>query len=439
MDVSVFGLGYVGSVTAACLARSGHQVIGVDVNPDKVAAINAGRAPLIEPGLAALIAENVAAGRLTAVTDPAEAVRRSEVGLICVGTPGVGHGRPDVDSVERIGQQIGRAVDTRAVPFTVVLRSTVLPGTTDRVLLPALRDGAGAHASRVRVAMNPEFMREGTAIADFDNPPFVLVGSHDEGAIAVVRSVYADVRASFIQTTTRTAECVKYASNAYHGLKVCFANELARVFDALGADADEAARIFLMDHKLNVSEAYLKPGFAFGGSCLPKDVRALLWAARANEIEVPLLSSILPSNAGQVASAVEAVLATHKKRVGVIGLAFKAETDDLRESPMVSLVETLIGKGCDVRVLDRAIAMARLVGANRQYIETEIPHITTLLCDDPMALAEHADVLVVGTLSDDARAVLQQVRPDCHVIDLTRKAPLPAARTRTGFEVCVPS
>jgi GDP-mannose 6-dehydrogenase len=437
MDICVFGLGYVGCVSAACLARAGHHVIGVDINPEKVSAIAEGRAPLVEPGLSELVADGLASGRLSATVDGVDAIRRSRLAIICVGTPSTNHGRPDVDGVERIGQEIGEAVRGRAEPLTVVLRSTVLPGTTERVLVPAIRAGAGGDAAVVHVAMNPEFMREGTSIADFDAPPFVLIGTEDAVADADVRELYATVDAPVVTTNTRTAECVKYASNAYHGLKVCFANELARIFDALGADANEAARVFMMDHKLNISEAYLRPGFAFGGSCLPKDVRALLWAARSNDIEVPVLSAILPSNTGQVASAIDAVLATHKKRVGILGLAFKADTDDMRESPLVALTEALIGKGCHLRILDRSVATARLVGANRRYIETEIPHLTMLLCEDVDEMASHAEVLIVGTLTDDARAVLARRSADCTVIDLTRRAHV--SRSAAGAPECVAS
>ena len=438
MNVSVFGLGYVGTVTAACLARAGHRVIGVDVNAEKVAMINAAHAPIVEPGLAELLADVVGHGRLTATTSVADAVRHSEVALICVGTPSLRHGRPDVDAIARVGQQIGKALDQRAVPFTVVLRSTVLPGTTERVLVPALRETAGPHAMRLRVAVNPEFMREGSSLQDFDHPPMVLVGSADRAAIDVVQLLYRDVKAPFVATNVRSAEFAKFASNAFHGLKVCFANEMADLCTALGADANEVSRIFLMDRKLNVSEAYLRPGFAFGGSCLPKDLRALVWAARANDVEMPMLSAILPSNEAQVRGAVEAVLRTHKRRVGVVGLAFKPGTDDLRESPVVALVESLIGKGCDVRVLDRNVAIARLMGANRRYIETEIPHIASLLCDSVEAIVAHAEVLVISSVTEDAAAARAAAGPQHTIIDLTRGAiGQVTVGTGTGAEACV--
>jgi GDP-mannose 6-dehydrogenase len=422
MNVSVFGLGYVGCVTAACLARNGHTVVGLDVNGDKVAMINEGRAPIVEPGLGELIQEVVAAKRLRATTDLADAVAHSSIGLICVGTPGVGGGQPSLDAVARIGREVGRVLRDRrgqTEPLALVLRSTALPGTTETVLLPALRAEAGPHAA-FRIAVNPEFMREGASLRDFDHPPFVLVGCDDRRMAALMRTLYAGVKAQVVRTSIRTAELVKYASNAYHGLKVAFANEMGDLADALGADGREVMRVFALDRKLNVSSAYLRPGFAFGGSCLPKDIRALLWAGRVHDVETPVLGSILPSNESQIRSAIDRVLALGRRRVGVVGLAFKPDTDDLRESPVVRLVEALIGKGLDVRVLDRNVSIARLVGANRQYIETEIPHIATLLCGGPDELAAHAETIVIGSESDDAKRVLELAMSAQGVVDLTR-------------------
>ncbi len=421
MRVSVFGLGYVGCVTAACVAKAGHDVIGVDVNAEKVAMINTATPPVVEPGLAELLGRVVGAKRLRATTSSEEAIAASDVSLICVGTPSRTNGQLDVDAVVRTGQRIGESLQRRAEPHTVVLRSTVLPGTTERSLVPALLAGAGGRAA-MRVAVNPEFMREGSSLTDFARPPFTLVGCGDTATASLLRVLYEGVEAPFVHTTIRTAEMVKYAANAFHALKVCFANEVADACAALGADAHEVVRVFLMDRKLNVSEAYLRPGFAFGGSCLPKDLRALLHSARAADVSLPLLSAILPSNEAQVRRGAEAVLATRRQRIGVVGLAFKAGTDDLRESPMVALVETLIGKGCDVRILDRNVAVARLIGANRRYIEEEIPHIASLMCPSVEALLAHAQVLVIGNASDDAARVLAETSPEHVVIDLTRGA-----------------
>ncbi len=423
MRVDVFGLGYVGSVTAACLAKAGHEVIGVDIDDAKVAMVNAGASPVVEPGLGALVAEVVAARRLRATTSTPEAVRNAAIGLICVGTPGRASGQLQVDALKRVALEIGEALADRDDPYTLVLRSTVLPGTTERVLVPAVHAGAGRDlGSTLRIAVNPEFMREGSALRDFARPPLTVVGCVDPGTAAVLRSLFAEVEAPFVHTAVRTAEMVKYIANAFHALKVCFANEIGDVCAALGADAQEAMRLFLMDRKLNVSEAYLRPGFAFGGSCLPKDLRALVYAARAADVSLPLLSAILPSNEGQIRRAVEAVLETRRRRIGVVGLAFKPETDDLRESPMVTLVEALIGKGCDVRIFDPNVAVARLRGANRRYIEEEIPHIASLLSDSVETLVAHAEVLVIANTSDEAARALGAAGPHHIVVDLTRGA-----------------
>ncbi len=422
MNVTVFGLGYVGCVTAACMARAGHRVVGVDVSPEKVNLILAGRAPIVEAGLDELLAEVVAGGRLTATTDGRTAVEQSDLALVCVGTPSQGHGGPDVEAIGRVGIEIGRAVGGRQGRFAVVLRSTVLPGTIERVLAPALREGAEGGPMDFRVAMNPEFMREGSSLHDFDHPPFVIVGCDDPDTAAQVEALYHGVDAPFVHTALRTAELVKYASNAYHGLKVCFANEMGDLCAAFGADPVEVMRIFALDRKLNVSDAYLKPGFAFGGSCLPKDVRALLWAARDRHLEVPLLSAILPSNERQVKTAIDAVLETRKRHVAVAGLAFKPGTDDLRESPVVALVEALIGKGCHLRILDRNVSIAKLMGSNRRYIEREIPHLASLLCESVDALVADAEVLVIGGASRDAARALVAAPAGCVIVDLTRGA-----------------
>ena len=305
----------------------------------------------------------------------------------------------------------------------MVLRSTVLPGTTERVLLPALLAGTGEeYGPSMRVAVNPEFMREGSSLRDFAHPPFTLVGCDDAETVSLLRSLYSGVESPFVRTGLKTAEMVKYVSNAFHALKVCFANEIGDVCKALGIDTQEVMRVFLLDRKLNVSEAYLRPGFAFGGSCLSKDLKALIYAARTADVPLPLLSGVLPSNESQIRRGVEAVLETKRRRVGVIGLSFKPGTDDLRESPMVALVETLIGKGCQVRILDRNVSIARLVGANRRYIEEEIPHIASLMCEDIQTLLAHAEVLVIGNADEEALSALRAVGPNQIVIDLTRDA-----------------
>jgi GDP-mannose 6-dehydrogenase len=420
MRVSVFGLGYVGCVTAACLAKAGHQVIGVDINPDKVAMINAGTSPLVEPGLGELLTEVTAVGQLRSTTSADEAIFESDLALICVGTPSRDNGQLDVDAIRRVAEEIGHRLRQRPKAYTVVLRSTVLPGTTESIIVPALRGAAASDLRDLTVAVNPEFMREGSSLRDFAQPPLTLVGSDSPHAGSLLRGLYAQVDAPFVQTSIRSAEMAKYVSNAFHALKIAFANEIGDLCEALGVDTGEVMRVFLMDRKLNISEAYLRPGFAFGGSCLPKDLRALTHAARSADLALPLLSQILPSNDRQIQQGVGRVLATRRRRIGVLGLAFKPGTDDLRESPMVLLVEALIGKGCDVRILDRGVSIARLGGANRRYIEEEIPHIASLMCDTSEDLLTHAEVLVVGNTDQQARQALATARPDQLVIDLSR-------------------
>jgi len=400
----------------------------VDVNEEKVRMINGAASPLVEPGLAELLAEMVGTRQLRATTSTPEAVANSVVSLICVGTPGRGNGQLDVRTIVQVGRAIGEALAGGEQPHTVVLRSTVLPGVTEGVLLPAVLSGAGPAArTRLRVAVNPEFMREGSSLNDFAAPPFTLVGCDDPETTGLLRSLYSGVGAPFVHTPVKTAEMVKYVANAFHALKVCFANEIGDVCAAMDVDAQEVMRIVLMDRKLSVSEAYLRPGFAFGGSCLPKDLRALLHAARAADVSPPVLSAILPSNEAEIRRGVDAVLETRKRRVGVVGLTFKPGTDDLRESPMVALVERLVGKGCRVRILDRNVSIARLMGANRRYIEEEIPHIASLMCDDVETLLEHAEVLVIGSASREAAQALAAIGSTHVVVDLTRGALGPTA------------
>lgn len=435
MQVSIFGLGYVGCVTAACLAKAGHEVIGVDVSADKVAIINAGTSPVIEPGLGGLVAQMLRAGRLKATASVDEAVKRSDLAMICVGTPSGRGGQIDATAIQRVGTDIGRALEGRTEIFTVVLRSTVLPGTTDKVLVPALRSSLkDRFDERVALAVNPEFMREGSSLSDFEHPPMTLVGCDDEDTAGVLHSLYQQIDAPFVHTALKVAEMTKYVSNAFHALKICFANEIGDLCDSLGVDAQEVTRTFLMDRKLNISEAYLRPGFAFGGSCLPKDLRALLQAARQSDVKLPLLTAIDPSNENQIRRGIDAVLSARKRRIGVVGLAFKAGTDDLRESPMVTLVETLIGKGCAVRIFDPNVRLAALVGANRRYIEKEIPHITSLMCDDIETLVESAEVIVIGSPGHDAAEALAQSRPDQIIVDLTRGAVRPVVSTELPEE-----
>jgi GDP-mannose 6-dehydrogenase len=419
--ISIFGLGYVGCVSAACFANAGFNVIGVDVNEDKVNMLNSGESPIVEPGLGEILASMVKSGRLRATVSCEEAIRDSDMAFICVGTPGNQFGQLQLGALRQVSVEIGAALKSDSRPFTVVVRSTVLPGTTELNVCEPLYKEAGAYArSRIKVAVNPEFMREGTALHDFANPPYTLVGCEDEATTALLRTLYESVKAPFVVTQITTAETVKYVSNTYHALKVCFANEIGDACERLNVDGQDVMRIFAMDTKLNVSAAYLRPGFAFGGSCLPKDVKALLYAAHHLDVETPLLDAILPSNTAQIQRAITATLATGAKRIGVVGLSFKPDTDDMRESPMVTLVESLIGKGLIIRILDSNVAIAKLTGANRRYIVEEIPHISMLMCDSMDDLLDNSEVLVMGSDSDEALDVLKQIKPKHIVIDLTR-------------------
>ena len=421
MRLSVFGLGYVGCVSAACFAKEGHEVTGVDVNPVKVEIINSGRSPIVEAGIGELIEEMVAAGRLRATTDSAEAVAASDLSIVCVGTPSRDNGSLDLNYVKRVCQEIGAALERKQERHTVVIRSTMLPGTIEGTVTPALEVYSGKKAGRdFGVCINPEFLREGTSLKDFYSPPFTLVGADDEDTAAIVSRLYSKIDAPLYVTPVKAAEMVKYACNCFHALKVSFANEIGNVCKGLGIDSHEVMRVFCEDRKLNLSPYYLKPGFAFGGSCLPKDLRAINYKAKELDVEVPLLSSILPSNRRQVERAVEMVLKTGKKKVGVLGFSFKAGTDDLRESPMVTLIEALIGKGIQLAVYDRDVSLARLFGANKEYIEREIPHISQLMRASVDEVLEASDVLIVGNKSEEFREIEGRLRNDQTVIDLVR-------------------
>jgi GDP-mannose 6-dehydrogenase len=419
--LGVFGLGYVGCVSAACFAKAGWHVIGVDVNELKVDMINEGNSPVIEPGVADLVTEVVKSGHLRATTDPCEAVLAAELSLICVGTPSSPNGALDLTYVARVCEDIGRALRQRRGRHVVVVRSTVLPGTAASVVIPALERAAQRKVGDgIAVCVNPEFLREGSSLQDFYHPAFTLIGSDDPSAAREVAQLYASVEAPLHIVDTRVAEIVKYACNAFHGLKVSFANEIGNVCRALGIDGREVMRVFCEDTKLNLSPYYLKPGFAFGGSCLPKDLRALVHQARRVDVETPVLAAVLQSNRQQVERAVDMVLRTGKRRVGLLGLTFKPGTDDLRESPLVTLAETLLGKGMQLAIYDPDVSGARVMGANRAYIEREIPHIWSLMRESVREVVQHAETLVIGNKLDEYRQV-ETLRQDGQVvIDLVR-------------------
>ena len=421
MNVSVFGLGYVGSVSAASFAGDGHTVIGVDVNPDKVATLNEGRSPIVEKGLDELIAGGVAARRLRATTSTGEAIEATELSLVCVGTPSRRNGSLDLTYLERVCQQIGEALRHKQAYHVVVIRSTVLPGTTHQAVIPALEAASGKkYGTGFGVAVNPEFLREGTAIHDFRNPPLTLIGHNYQSDAQPAEALYTSVAAPLVTTSIRTAEMIKYAGNTWHALKVCFANEIGNLCKRLGIDSHEVMDIFCQDEKLNLSSYYMRPGFAFGGSCLPKDVRALQYRAKEVDVEMPVIQSILGSNQLQIQHAIDMVVETGKKTVGLLGFSFKAGTDDLRESPIVILAEALLGKGYRLCIYDRNVSLARLVGANREYINTQIPHLSSLLCESLDEVLERSEVIVVGNGSPEFAHALTRTRPDQIVIDLFR-------------------
>jgi GDP-mannose 6-dehydrogenase len=415
MKVSVFGLGYVGTVGAACLVDHGIPVVSVDVNADKVAAVRNGEAPVVEPGLAELLKSAMKSGRLKATTSALEAVLSTDVSFIAVGTPSRPDGALDISTVLKVCEQIGAAVADKRKPHVVVLRSTVSPGTT-AVCSEILQNHS--KGTSISVAFNPEFLREGTAINDYNNPAYTIVGTTDHTAEMVLREVYANIAAPIIVTEPSVAEMIKLVSNAWHASKIAFANEIGRLGKSLHFDPWEVMEILTRDNKLNVSSAYMRPGFAFGGSCLPKDLRALMHFGRKENVDLPLLSSLNVSNQAQIDFALLEILATETRRIGIVGLAFKAGTDDLRESPALELAERLIGKGRDLCIYDPAVCHAKLVGANRRYIEGKLPHLSRLLVSSAAELLAHSELIVVTQHEPGFEDALARSKPNVPVIHL---------------------
>src|ERR1700691_4147388 len=406
-SVSVFGLGYVGTVTAACLAYRGNNVIGVDLNPTKVEAINSGNSPIVEPRVSEIIAESHKANRLHATGSAETAVLNSDISFLCVGTPSLRNGKLDLGNIEPVCREIGEILKGKNSFHLVVLRSTVLPGTAETIVVPTLEKASGKPIGRdFGVCVNPEFMREGTAVADFLEPSITIIGAADPAHSKILRDLYSWVPGRVFETSFRSAEMAKYVCNAWHAVKVSFANEVGTLAKELQVDAAAVTEIFTADTTLNISASCLKPVFAFGGSCLPKDVRALTYRAKELALSLPLFESILSSNDEHLNRAVEMVLKTGKKNVAMLGLSFKAATDDLRESPQVQLVKRLIGEGCKLQIWDDNVSLGRLIGSNRQYIETVIPHIGSLLGSNLEHALSQAEVVVIGTRGID-RATLE--------------------------------
>ncbi|MHB1200803.1 MAG: nucleotide sugar dehydrogenase, partial [Polaromonas sp.] len=420
MKISIFGLGYVGAVSLACLSRDGHDVIGVDIDRAKLDLIMAGKTPVVEEGMVDLMARVAASGKVTVTTDAQAAVRGSEISLVCVGTPSAANGSQDQGAILRLAEEIGRAIAEKQEPHVVVFRSTLVPGTVEDVLRPIIearsgkKDGEGFF-----LCFQPEFLREGSSIRDYDKPPFTVVGASHAYPVGRLRALFGQLPCKFLETTVRSAEMMKYSCNNFHALKITFANETARLCDALGVDAFEVMDLMCQDTHLNISRAYLKPGFAFGGSCLPKDLRATTYLAKLHDVEIPMLAGILPSNRNHLDLALQKLLATGKRRIGFIGLSFKTGTDDLRESPLVTLAEQLIGKGMQLAIYDPEVRLAQLLGANRSFIEKHLPHIGKMLRAGIESVIEESEVLVVGLADQQVFDTLaSRCRPDQVLLDL---------------------
>jgi GDP-mannose 6-dehydrogenase len=419
MKISVFGLGYVGCVTAACLAHDGHSVIGVDVNRLKVDLLDLGQSPVMEPGLDEIVDEVVKSGNLKVSLDSQTAVDATEISLICVGTPSNDNGSLQMQYVEKVCREIGSGLANKHEYHVIVVRSTVLPGTVEEKLIPLLEFHSGRKAGiDFGVCMNPEFLREGSAIHDFYHPSLIVIGEYDPQSGNLVQELYRSVDATVIRTALRVAEMVKYTSNAYHALKVVFANEIGNLCKAQGIDGQDVMQIFIQDRELNVSSTYLMPGFAYGGSCLPKDLRALVYRAKELDVESPLLNALALSNQKQVERGIKLVERTGCKKIGILGLSFKAGTDDLRESPTINLAETLIGRGYQIRIFDEKLQLSKLVGANKLFLEKELPHIASLMSSSMEQLISQSEVIVIANGSQTFHQVASLMNSEQILIDL---------------------
>jgi GDP-mannose 6-dehydrogenase len=421
LRISVFGLGYVGTVSAGCLAYGGHEVVGVDPLPTKVDLINRGQSPIIETDIGEIIAGTVAAGRLRATSDPVQAIRETELSFVCVGTPSQSNGNLDLRYIRRICEQIGEALKSKSTRHTVVIRSTILPGTMHKIVIPTLEEFSGKKAGvDFGVCNNPEFLREGSAVKDFRCPPKTVIGELDQLSGDMLATLYEKLEAPLIRTDLESAEMVKYVDNSWHALKIGFANEIGTLCKSLGLDAHVVMNIFCQDRKLNISPAYLSPGFAFGGSCLPKDLRALSYTAKMRDLDLPILTSILPSNEMQISRGLQLILKNGNTRVGILGFSFKAGTDDLRESPLIEVIERLIGKGYDLRIYDKNVNIASLVGANRDFILNRIPHISKLMVPDIDTVLNHAQTVVIGNKDPDFSKVPERLHEGQFLVDFVR-------------------
>ena len=419
MRISTFGLGYVGTVTAACLADKGHRVIGVEINPEKLALFRRGKSPIFEPHLAALLEKAHRSGRFVATTDVTEAIASSDLSLVCVGTPSKKSGQPDTSHVENVAREIGAALRDKRDVHTVAVRSTMLPGAIDSLIVPRIEEASGRTAGRtLRVVANPEFMREGFAICDFYQPPFVVIGERSPGEGDMLAEAYSFVNAPQVRTSIRAAEAVKFACNAFHALKVTFTNEFGYFCKAHGIDSHEVMELFCQDAKLNISPAYLSPGLAFGGSCLPKDLRALVSRAREAHLDLPMLEAVARSNSEQIQRTVDLIAERGHREVGLLGLSFKAGTDDLRESPLVIIAETLIGRGFKLAIHDSEIELTRLTGANKRFLENKLPHISSLLASSVADVVRRSKTLVICKRATEYAGLQELIRAGQEIVDL---------------------
>lgn len=420
MKISVFGMGYVGAVSAACLARDGHEVIGVDLDPHKLELLRSGRSPIVEEGVQELTRQVVEAGRLTVTDNVGEAIGRSDLSFVCVGTPSKPNGSQDLSAIERVSGQIGDALAQSGAFHAVIMRSTVKPGTVTKLVQPILEQHSGKRVGEhFGLGFQPEFLREGTSIKDYDAPPFTVIGTDSERTLACVRPLFEKLPCEFIGTDIGTAEMLKYACNAFHAAKIVFANEIGRLSQHLGVDSREVMRLVTLDRQLNISPVYLRPGYAFGGSCLPKDLRALLYIAKEGDLDLPMLSGVASSNQRHIDYAVDYVLGTGKRNVGMIGLSFKSGTDDMRESPLVTMAERLIGKGLRLSIHDPNVQLSRVLGANRRYIDQTIPHLAQLLTEDLDALIDQSELIVLGLNDKDlVERLIARAQPGQEVLDL---------------------